>query len=69
MDKKLFKILILLLLFIPNNVYGVTINDLEDKLRYLESLNSNKLSSSELSNLTYEIMDIDIIKNKLSEYT
>ncbi len=62
MDKKLFKILILLILFIPNNVYGVTINVLEEKLRYLESLNSNKLSSSELSNLTYEIMDIDIIK-------
>ena len=65
MDKKLFKILILLILFIPNNVYGVTINDLEEKLRYLESLNSNKLSSSELSNLTYEIMDIDIIKNDI----
>ena len=65
MDKKLFKILILLLLFIPNNVYGVTINDLEEKLRYLESLDSNKLSSSELSNLTYEIMDIDIIKNDI----
>lgn len=62
MDKKLFKILILLILFIPNNVYGVTINVLGEKLRYLESLNSNKLSSSELSNLTYEIMDIDIIK-------
>ena len=65
MDKKLFKILILLILFIPNNVYGVTINDLEEKLRYLESLNSNKLSSSELSNLTYEIMNIDIIKNDI----
>lgn len=65
MDKKLFKILILLILFIPNNVYGVTINDLEEKLRYLESLDSNKLSSSELSNLTYEIMDIDIIKNDI----
>lgn len=60
MDKKLFKILILLILFIPNNVYGVTINVLEEKLRYLESLNSNKLS-----NLTYEIMDIDIIKNDI----
>ena len=56
MDKKLFKILILLILFIPNNVYGVTINDLEEKLRYLESLNSNKLSSSELSNLTYQLI-------------
>ena len=55
MDKKLFKILILLILFIPNNVYGVTINDLEEKLRYLESFNSNKLSSSELYNSTYEM--------------
>ena len=45
--------------------YNEEINDLEEKLRYLESLNSNKLSSSELSNLTYEIMDIDIIKNDI----
>lgn len=65
MYKKILNLLILLLLFIPSNVYGITINDLEEKLRYLESFETNKLSNSELYNLSYELMDIDIIKNDI----
>ena len=65
MHKKILNLLILLLLFIPSNVYGITINDLEEKLRYLESFETNKLSNSELYNLSYELMDIDIIKNDI----
>ena len=51
MDKKLFKILILLILFIPNNVYGVTINEsilfsgtFEDCRRYMRSISDTDVA-------------------------
>lgn len=66
MYKKLFLLLFLFFSF-SFRVKGLTINDLENELESLENLKRYNLQESDLSNLKYELSDINLLKNDLRE--